>query len=337
MRFVILCPANAITGGPEALHQLCAMLRLKGAEAAMHYFGREQSGRAKPAVYDEYDTVETHNVEDQPDSAVVAPETRPQLLAPFKRARRCLWWLSVDNYLSAAAKRRRSAVHRLRALVQGSEPNIADPRLVHMVQSAYADDFVRRNGGHTVLPVSDYINSKLLADSNPDRRHDIVLFNPKKGMEFTRKIMTAYPEFVFMPLQGLDHAGMRAVLGSAKLYIDFGHHPGKDRMPREAARAGCCILTSRSGSAGYQADMPVPDDCKFEASESQIPAIGRMIDSIFSNFSTHTGRFDRYRHHIAAEKATFETEVGAFIDLLQRTQPRSAHQPASLLQGLRRA
>jgi hypothetical protein len=337
MRIIILCPANAVTGGPEAMHQLCAALRRKGVDAAMHYFGREQRGGGKPAEYDEYDTIETHGLEDQPDCAVIAPETRPQLLAPLRRARRCLWWLSVDNYLSAAAKRRRSAVHRLRALVQGSEPSIADAGLVHMVQSAYADDFVRRNGAQIVLPVSDYINPKLLAETNPSQRKNIILFNPKKGMAFTRKLMAAYPEFVFMPLQGLDHAGMRAVLGSAKLYIDFGHHPGKDRMPREAARAGCCILTSLSGSARYHEDMPIPDDYKFDASEKEIPAIGRMIDSIFSDFPAHSGRFASYRQHIATEKGTFETEVEAFIDLLQSTQSRLTREPVWLSQGLRRA
>jgi hypothetical protein len=337
MRFIILCPANAVTGGPEAMHQLCAALRQKGADAAMHYFGRVQGVRAKPAEYNEYDTVEAHSVEDQPDCAVVAPETRPQLLAPFRRARRCLWWLSVDNYLSAAAKRRRSALHRLRALVQGREPNITDPSLVHMVQSAYAGDFLRRNGAQIILPVSDYINAKVLAEDSPNKRKNIILFNPRKGMAFTRKIMAACPDFVFMPLQGLDQAGMRAVLGNAKLYIDFGHHPGKDRIPREAARSGCCILTSRSGSARYREDISIPDDYKFDASEKEIPAIGRMIDSIFRSFPAHSGRFDSYRQHIAAEKGTFETEVGAFIELLRSSQPRSAHEPALLSHALRRA
>jgi hypothetical protein len=320
MRFVVFCPASTVTGGPEAMHQLCAALRQQGANAAMHYFGRAQRGQPKPAEYAEYDTVEAPTADDRPDCAVIAPEMRPQLLAPFRRARRCLWWLSVDNYLSAAAKRRRSVGHRLRALAQGSEPGIADPYLVHLVQSAYADEFVRRNGGQTILPVSDYINAKLLAHSNPHRRHDIVLFNPKKGMEFTRKIMAAYPEFAFLPLQGLNHAGMRAILGCAKLYIDFGHHPGKDRMPREAVRAGCCILTSRSGSAGYRADMPMPEDYKFDAAEKEIPNIGRMIENIFADFPAHNARLDAYRSHIAAEKGVFETEVGAFIDLMQSTQ-----------------
>jgi hypothetical protein len=62
-----------------------------------------------------------------------------------------------------------------------------------------------------------------------------------------------------------------------------------------------------------------------------------MIDSIFRSFPAHSGRFDSYRQHIAAEKGTFETEVGAFIELLRSSQPRSAHEPALLSHALRRA
>jgi hypothetical protein len=127
------------------------------------------------------------------------------------------------------------------------------------------------------------------------RLNNNILFNLENDIEFTRKIMAAYPDLGFVPRQGLNHAAMRAILGCAKLYIDFGHHPGKDRMPREAARAGCCILTSRSGSAQYQPDMPIPDDYKFDASENQIPAIGEMIKSIFADFPDHAERFDAYR------------------------------------------
>jgi len=46
---------------------------------------------------------------------------------------------------------------------------------------------------------------------------------------------------------------------SRKLYVDFGKHPGKDRMPREAAVHGCCIITGRRGAAGNPFDIPIPN------------------------------------------------------------------------------
>ncbi len=38
----------------------------------------------------------------------------------------------------------------------------------------------------------------------------------------------------------------------AKLYIDFGYHPGKERMPREACLLDCCLIIGKDGSAKYK-------------------------------------------------------------------------------------
>ena len=33
--------------------------------------------------------------------------------------------------------------------------------------------------------------------------------------------------------------------------VDLGHHPGKDRLPREAALAGCVTVVGRAGAAVF--------------------------------------------------------------------------------------
>ena len=33
-----------------------------------------------------------------------------------------------------------------------------------------------------------------------------------------------------------------------QVYIDFGHHPGQDRLPREAVQCGCVVITGTRGS-----------------------------------------------------------------------------------------
>ncbi|MGC8677909.1 MAG: hypothetical protein ACP5UF_06830 [Hydrogenobaculum sp.] len=53
-------------------------------------------------------------------------------------------------------------------------------------------------------------------------------------------------------------------LQKAKVYIDFGNHPGKDRIPREAAILGCCVITGKRGSATFFEDVPIPEEYKFE-------------------------------------------------------------------------
>ena len=46
-------------------------------------------------------------------------------------------------------------------------------------------------------------------------------------------------------------------------YIDFGPHPGMDRLPREAALAGCIVITNREGAAAHDEDVPLPPEYKF--------------------------------------------------------------------------
>jgi hypothetical protein len=107
------------------------------------------------------------------------------------------------------------------------------------------------------------------------------------------------------------------MMGCSKLYVDFGHHPGKDRMPREAARAGCCILTSRTGAANFEEDVPIPGDCKFQTTDKAVPRIASAIRDMLSNFDVQTKRFERYRQAIAVEKTVFENEVRAFASFVE--------------------
>ena len=53
----------------------------------------------------------------------------------------------------------------------------------------------------------------------------------------------------FVPIRDMNKAQVRDALFGARLYIDFGHHPGKDRVPREAAVAGAVVLLREAGAA----------------------------------------------------------------------------------------
>ena len=44
--------------------------------------------------------------------------------------------------------------------------------------------------------------------------------------------------------------------------MDFGFHPGQDRLPREAALLKNCIITNREELSFYK-DMPIAEEFKF--------------------------------------------------------------------------
>ena len=50
-------------------------------------------------------------------------------------------------------------------------------------------------------------------------------------------------------LKGFNNKQIINIFKKTKIYLDFGYHPGKDRMPREAVLFNNCIITNKRGSA----------------------------------------------------------------------------------------
>ena len=95
----------------------------------------------------------------------------------------------------------------------------------------------------------------------------------------------------------------------SKVYIDFGNHPGKDRIPREAAISGCCIITGKRGSAKYKDDVYIEDEFKFNDSEENIDSIISKINYLIENYENETKKFDLYRDRISKEEIVFEKDI----------------------------
>ena len=113
---------------------------------------------------------------------------------------------------------------------------------------------------------------------------------------------------------GLTPDGMRQVMRQAKVYIDFGEHPGKDRIPREAAMCGCCVITNRNGSAANNVDVQIPDKYKFdnEADEKQVI---ECINDIFENYSEVKKEYIPYINKISGEFIEFEKDIVRFFSM----------------------
>ena len=99
------------------------------------------------------------------------------------------------------------------------------------------------------------------------------------------------------------------LLLKSKVYIDFGHHPGKDRFPREAASCGCCIITGMKGAAKYYEDVSIPAEFKFESNKKEIANIISKIEECFNNFDSESLKFDDYRKKIKLEEQKFERDI----------------------------
>ena len=303
----ILCPANLETGGPELLHQLGYKLNLLGIETNITYINKKENVDPVCDCYRKYNVPYSDTLELSSDTLVIVPEIYISFIQQLKNCRCVIWWLSVDY-----AKYKQEDMNLM----------IDNPNIYHLVQSQYALEYLRDslNISKNVFYLSDYLNSaffdptKVVHDSE---RSNVVVFNPKKGANKTANIIFSSDYRIkWQALNGLTPEQMREVMRKAKVYIDFGSHPGKDRIPREAAMCGCCIITNRSGAAANNIDVDIPDKYKFENDNDAVPVL-ECINGIFEQYSEKKMDFIPYINKISHEFIEFEKDTVKFFGMFK--------------------
>jgi len=311
----LACPANYATGGTEVMHQLANKLNLFGRRAVMYYFNYKERNPVHPRFV-QYQVPFVKKIDDLEQHLLVAPEGKTNLLGRFKSIQKAVWWLSIDFYFHTRDEKIfwfvRKKVYPIHDLAEMSKKFGVN---YHFVQSHYAKEFLRKFNLPSE-PLSDYLNRKFLSEVRTisyENRKNRILYNPKKGFEFTRKLMAYAPQLEWVALENLSVEGVADLLRSSKIYIDFGNHPGKDRFPREAAALGCIVFTNKQGAAGYQQDLPIPEDFKIEAED--VPLVISKIEYALSNYENLVTTFDSYRSFILAEEREFENQIKKIFNI----------------------
>ena len=312
------CPGGVVTGGPELLHQLVGYLNERGVDAYLLY--HPFSGEfAVPGEYQKYNVKIAKYADINFDSAIVIlPEVATRYTSKFKGADIYIWWLSVDNYVGKNPWTSDISYVRyaLKLLARRIKPLFALKQYRHLVQSEYARLFLQKSG-IAADTLSDYIaDVHLLPPNVQNTKSDAIAYNPAKGYYFTKKLINRFPKYKFVALQGMTSAEVRKTLEESKIYIDFGSHPGKDRFPREAAMAGCCVITGRKGSAGNSLDVPIPDEYKLSDTDPDFnQKFETVVDRIFSDFERMDAKMNPYREKISGEKAKFFQDIDKLFGL----------------------
>lgn len=315
-RIYVCCPGSAVSGGPELLHQLVAALVAHGKEAYITYHPFDRQWQT-PKEYHRYKCPVAEHIVDEDDSAFVVPEIFTSLLKTIKTAQRIIWWLSVDYYSGNFDNRSLLKIWLKRLLTTGIDRSRP---CVHLFQSEYARRFVQERLKAEGWFLSDYLADEYVhTDPRPDGRSDTILFNPKKGHWFTRKIIAQNPTLRFVPLIDMSRAQIKTALETSKVYIDFGHHPGKDRLPREAALCGCVVVVGRRGSASNSKDVPLDTRYKFPVKDSHVPAIAATLTDILRHHPEHFDAQARYRSILRKERELFEQDLRTVFNLTPAT------------------
>lgn len=324
MRIAVLYPRGQKTGGPEAVHQFVDELRRQGA-AAFVCPHPDTVDLPRVEAFEQYDAPEIAWAELRPEDVLVAAEiyARELLEAPTKR--RVMWWLSVDNAGQFRFTRMMSdRFRRSEAFQDGLLKLIVrlvrerwwryrirrDADIEHIAQSVYAQRFVQRWTGRDVLLVSDFTVLTEPADA-PPRKSTRIAFNPAKGGDIVRELAAGLADLEFVPLAGMAPETVAATLRSSGVYLDFGHHPGKDRIPREAAMLGCAVLVARRGSAAFDEDVELA--ARFKVDTHDLVQDGRRaLRATIEGLDRSIESQESLRRQIRSERARFTAEVQQF-------------------------
>lgn len=320
----ILCPANYASGGPELLHQLGYKLNLLGYVADIFYSNKKENVNPVCPQFEKYNVPITEDAYESLNNLVILPEIGIPMIHSLKGFTCVVWWMSVDN-------------------AQYTEKDIEYMRnnknILHLVQSQYALDFLQNtlNIKDNIYYLSDYINSDFFAsidNAEDTARADIVLFNPKKGISKTLELIAKSDYRIkWQALSGLTPEGMRDVMKSAKVYIDFGHHPGKDRIPREAAICGCHVITNKKGAAKNNIDVPIPDCYKFDENCVSLDILGTIYELI-EHYSEKRADYQSYLDMISNEFIEFEKDIVKFFGMLIKTDIPSFDTPTKYIENI---
>lgn len=330
-KIYVYCPAGLVTGGAELLHQLVSFLNDNDRNAYIVYCGDKR--HVLPDDYKCYNIKIAESVVNDEKNIEVFSEVFFEYVYNNNLTQKFFWWLSVDNfYLCSARFLALKDLFRFdmslgfKALLKRiyflffrhkdfptkiiSINMLRKMDVVNGYQSEYAQNYLQKMGFKEVVALKDFINIDYLnSDFDSRNRKNIILFNPKKGFSFTKKIILKTPDLQWIPIQGMSRRQVIDLMGEAKLYVDFGNHPGKDRLPRECAANGCCIITGMRGSAAFFEDVMIPNKYKFDEYKSSISDIVKTIRWTLDNYDVAISDFQMYRTKISLEKKEFENQI----------------------------
>jgi hypothetical protein len=310
---VIFCP-TAVTGGPEAIHQLSQALNAIGVRCSLVHIGPANTVRVvggklvaqeppHPTIlqaFAEYAPQVPREIAVDTDTLLIFPEGLAWLQHRFAGCGVAVWWLSIDNFFRALEADDDEDADVVLDRVLGR------PDLIHLHQSVYARDWLRARGVERLYDLGDYTSPAFTtAPARGPSPAPTISYNGAKGSDLAAGFFAAHPQFDALPLRGYSRGQLRAIFRERRIYVDFGHFPGKDRLPREAAVSGAVVFVHRHASGACYDDFPLPDACKFDLEDIRSGALAARLAAVLTAPAQAWAAQETFRDRVIWERAQF--------------------------------
>ena len=298
-----VCPANCTTGGPEAIHEFVHELNKKDNVHARIWYWGIKSYPPQPEEYKSYGCEYVTELPENYSGVIIVPEIWANRVIEYKNCIRAIYWLGIDAYAGWTPEGERGAF-------------LEDEDIIHIAQSDYAEYFLKKLGVKHIVKCIDLLNPDFYEEYEEEERNNAVLYNPAKSTPFMHELMAACSGIEWKQIRGMTRAEVIDTMRHAKLYVDFGEFPGRERIPREAVLCGCCIITSKIGSANYLWDFP--HIYKYDSKPEHIWAIIRKMRQMLDNYEKYSEGFKYFKERLKAERGLLQQEITDVVKEFER-------------------
>jgi len=316
MKKVVIFSLADETGGPFALFQLAKAIQSFGVPVEMAFINQgEINGNehfCKILYHDDFTMPALLGIKPTlchqftKSDLLIFPEVYVQFMEKIQNygyTNTVFWWLSWQKFPIQFIEQLNIA----KTLHQSK----------HIFQSVYASQQAQQFG-HDGLIVSDYtVLENTQTSAWEDRPYD-VCYLPRKSVGAESVLAELAEDYKVLKLENMSHTESLEAIAKSKIFIDFGNHPGKDRIPREAAALGCIPVVHKAGATAITQDVPLPDYLKPATKLFFVKGhFKHLITIILDNYTSILSDLTPYREQIANEKSVFYTQTHTFLKHMQ--------------------
>jgi hypothetical protein len=185
-------------------------------------------------------------------------------------------------------------------------------------QSFYGKGFIRNHLGRDSFMLTDYPRQLRVGPQVKDP--NLVVYNGAKGKWKIDDLRRRLPEVTFQPLENLSFQQVCEALSRASLYVELGHLPGRDRLPREAALYGTPTVLLARGAGYCWEDFPLGVKYRIpytvDWADYMSPVISDVLRDPIEILSTQS----EFRNWVEDEPRRYHESLDAWLSQVHRGQ-----------------
>ncbi len=178
-------------------------------------------------------------------------------------------------------------------------------------QSCYGASFIRTRLGRDSFILTDY--PRLPSVKPEPRDRNLVLYNGAKGQWKIPDLRERLPDVDFQPIQNMSFDQVCQLLSRAALYVELGHLPGRDRLPREAANYGTPTVMLGRGAGYCWDDFPLGERYRIPYTVDWADRMAPVIREVLDDPSEINAAQEPFRAWVEGERDRYDLALDAWM------------------------